>query len=151
MIESVRSYLAIFSAPPEAEAERLRALATALATLDYVYHSAAEVPFVEFDDPPPRSGYKATCAIVARAFPKFGFYAVVTLDPDPDAKVMVGDAIDDLADIALELEEVEWLWDNRGPQEAAWQFQFGYRSHWGTHLHDVQRYVHRHYLKSHNL
>lgn len=55
---------------------------------------------------------------------------------------MTGDAIDDLADIAGELQEVAWLWRNAGPDPALWQFHLLYRGHWGQHLHGLRLYFH---------
>ena len=149
MIDAIRAYFAVIDSPPEDETARLRALGTALDQLANAYATAVETPFVDGEDPPDQHDYEAMCERVRQAFPKFGYYAVVTPTPDPDAEVMMGDATDDLADIALDLKPILWLWNQGRQGEAAWYFQLTYRQHWGTHLHDLRRYVHRCYL--HNL
>lgn len=54
---------------------------------------------------------------------------------------MVGDAIDDLSDITLEMNEVIWLAENAGEAVA----QQAYRSlyfHWGRHARDLAMLLH---------
>ena len=146
MIAAVRAYFQVIETPPADEIARLRALGVVLDQLSNAYAAAPEAPFVDGNDPPERHDYKAMCDRVRQAFPKFGYYAVVDPVPDPDAEVTMGDAIDDMADIALDLQQVLWLWDHARQDEAVWLFQFGYRSHWGAHLHELRRYVHQCYL-----
>jgi hypothetical protein len=148
MIDAIHTYSAVIDAPHEDEVAQLRALGAALDRLAIAYAETAEAPFVDGDDPPDHSAYEAMCARVRRAFPKFGYYALVDPTPDPNAEVAMGDAVDDLADIALDLEPIVWLWGQGRHGEAAWYFQLTYRQHWGTHLHDLRRYVHRCYLES---
>jgi hypothetical protein len=77
---------------------------------------------------------------MAARFPDFGFYSVA--DPgDLPGEVLVGDAIDDLCDIARDLREVRWLADHGHEADAIFAFRFGYQSHWGQHLHDLRRYL----------
>ena len=123
-------------------------LGTALDQLSSAYAAVVETPFFDGEDALDHHDYEATCERVRQAFPKFGFYAVVAPAPDPEAEVMMGDAIDDLADIASDLEPIAWLWD-QGRQAKPLGISNPYRQHWGTHLHDLRRYVHRCYL--HNL
>jgi hypothetical protein len=146
MIDAIRAYFAVIDSPSEDATARLRSLGMALDQLSSAYAVAAETPFVDGEDPPDQDNYEAMCERVRRAFPKFGYYAVVGPTPDPEAKVTMGDAIDDLADIALDLEPIVWLWDQDRQGEAAWHFQLTYRQHWGTHLHDLRGYVHQCYL-----
>jgi hypothetical protein len=148
MIDAIRAYFAVIDAPSADKTERLRALGAALDQLSYAYAAAAETPFVDGEDPPYRYDHEAMRDRVRGAFPTFGYYAVVDPVPDPQAEVTMGDAIDDLADIALDLEPIVWLWDQDRQGEAAWYFQLTYRQHWGTHLHDLRRYVHQCYLHS---
>ena len=56
-------------------------------------------------------------------------------------EVTAGDALDDLADIAVDLQEVL----DRAKvsiDEAVWEFRFGFAAHWGTHLRWLQVYLH---------
>ena len=148
MIDAIRAYFAVIDTPPQDVTARLRALGAALDRLAVAYSETANARFVDGDDPPDRQAYEAMRERVSRAFPKFGYYAVVAPTPDPEAEIGMGDAVDDLADIAADLEPIVWLWDQGRHDEAAWHFQLSYRQHWGTHLHDLRRYVHHCYLAS---
>jgi hypothetical protein len=58
-----------------------------------------------------------------------------------EAALGVADAIDDLADVARDLEEVQRRWKDC-PEDALWHFAFLYRAHWGGHLRSLQVYLH---------
>jgi hypothetical protein len=59
-----------------------------------------------------------------------------------DEKGMVGDAIDDLADIAADLEEVVWA------DDAHWHYKFLFEVHWGMHLRELALYLHANALRA---
>jgi hypothetical protein len=153
MIEAVRAYLDLLQEDATSN-DRLRALARVLDQLAMAYHQVADgVPAGEYPNVYRRGDYAAMRKLVARAFPDFGFYPSVSSGDDVRAEgvlttVAVGDAVDDLTDIALEMQEVAWRWENTGVDDAAWHFQFGYGSHWGRHLHDVRNYVHARLFES---
>jgi len=88
----------------------------------------------------PRREYPEVRATVAQRFPSFGLYRSGGTDLDEES--LVGDAIDDLSDILIDLSEVAWLWNNVGELEARWQFHFGFVRHWGSHLRSLQWYLH---------
>jgi hypothetical protein len=142
LIDAVRAYLALLRAPPDTEIEALRALARARDQLSCAYHDTSPVDVDDSNDPPELATYEDMRITAARAFPGFGFYAVARPGDVPPSEGSTADAIDDLADIALELLRVEWRWINNGPADANWEFCWGYRSHWGRHLHDLRGYVH---------
>jgi len=143
MIEAIRDYLALLEAPREAEDDRLQALAEVLDRLAFAYHRTPETSVEDAADPPEAAPYRQRREAAVRAFPNFGFYTgMKALDRHPPPEESVGDAIDDLAELAIELQQIRWRWENNGPEDAAWHFRFGYRSHWGRHLHDLRRYVH---------
>lgn len=148
MIDAIRAYFSVIDAPPQDDAARLRALGAALDRLAVAYWETAEAPFVDGDDPLDHHDYKAMRERVSRAFPEFGYYSVVSPTLEAKEEVMTGDAVDDLTDIASDLGPILWLLDQARPGEAAWLFQLSYRQHWGTHLHDLRRYVHQRYLAS---
>lgn len=58
-------------------------------------------------------------------------------EADEDADPVLGDASDDLADIWRDLKRGVLAWEARDYREAAWQWSFTFRSHWGTHAVDV--------------
>ena len=128
--------------------EREANLLLALDRLALSYHFA-NFKFDEKDYPePPHRTYQAMREVVSATFPNLGYYNVAA---DISEKIVesltnVGDAIDDICDIAGELENVLWCWDNTTVDNALWHFRFGYESHWGKHLRDLQLYL---YAKEH--
>ena len=101
--------------------------------------------FDEGDYPdPPGKNYDKVREIVNQRFPGFGFYNVV-LDVAENltkTKMVVGDAIDDLTDIVIELYNVIWCWENTSEADALWRFETMYKIHWGEHLRKLQLYIH---------
>ena len=55
---------------------------------------------------------------------------------------MTGDAIDDLADIAGDLEEVLRRFEHSGKNAGDWYFRMLFEIHWGRHLRELQLYLH---------
>lgn len=141
MIDAVRRYLEILRQPPETATEAWQALAEALDRLACAHHDIDYAFDEDARDPPELATYDKMRTMAAAAFPDFGFYAVVRPGAGVDAHALLGDAIDDLADIALEMMEVEWRWLNNGPSDAAWYIHTSY-GHWARHLIDLRSYVH---------
>ncbi len=56
--------------------------------------------------------------------------------------MLVGDAIDDLVDIVLDLQSSVWLFDNGHINDAHWHFRFSYEHHWGEHLQGLRLHLH---------
>ena len=137
-----RAYLNLLrSAPPDARERQLQ-LAATLDRLCAAYNETQDVePDSEVDAP--RADPKQFGEQAASSFPELGFYP----DVDPlkgfDQEMGQGWGLDDLLDIALDLTEVLWLIDHRHSNEAIWQFRWGYENHWGHHLHDLRRYLHK--------
>lgn len=81
--------------------------------------------------------------LVASRFPNYGYYNVaenVTEDVG-EGKTDVGDAIDDIADIAGDLYETKWRWENNSPDDGLWFFRNNFQFHWNEHLRDLQIYL----------
>ena len=76
------------------------------------------------------------------AFPDLGWYALVDPEDGEDQKIVMSFAVGDLAEIASDLLLVLWLFDNGSHNDAVWAFRFGYRTHWGRHLHEIRTYMH---------
>ncbi|MGH6941648.1 DUF5063 domain-containing protein [Hypericibacter sp.] len=143
MIVAVRTYLNLVEAPPTSSEARLSALAEALDRLAFAYHHIAET---ELHYEVPDRHHNDAGAIhraMGRQFPELGFYAVAG-SKEIGALSTTGDAIDDLVDIADELQQVLWLWDNKSSQSASNQFRAGYRFHWGRHLQNLRGHLHAH-------
>ena len=120
-------------------------LARALDELAMAYHETPEGGPADDDDDYPHASlddYKRRYAQLASRFPNHGYYAVTDPNETVPQESLVGDAIDDLADIARELQEVLWRLDRFGADDAHWHFKLGYRTHWGLHLRELSHYLH---------
>lgn len=148
VIVPIREFLALFDQPPETRAERIRKLAETLDKLACAYHQLPDEETAYSAEAPELTSYNDMREIASRVFQDFWFYAVVPPEPNPNVPIGMGDAIDDLADIARELKQVEWLWENSDRQEAERHFRLGYQIHWGRHLHDLRSYVHAQQFES---
>ena len=121
-----------------------------LAELDLLLVSAHIEEF-EYDNndypDPPEMDLAALREKICIQFPQLGFYC--TADGEPEsidkAQVVVGDAIDDLVDIIYELKDVQWYLENTSLNNALWNFQFSYRSHWGLHARELQLHLHKYW------
>jgi Domain of unknown function (DUF5063) len=123
----------------EAE-ERLPALLDRLA----LAQAYASFTFDETDYPDsPRRNYDELRALISRRFPNYGYYNVaenITTEIG-NAGTLVGDAIDDLADIAGDLYKVEWCWSNTSEADALFHFEYDFKYHWRQHLRGLQLYL----------
>ena len=137
--DTLRSFLELVEGPPEPVAESAQELALLLDRLALATHAPVPSdPATDLEAPDRKAGELR--AAIAPRFPHFGLYRAAGTEPEDE--LLVGDAIDDLTDIALELGRVAWLWDHAGESAALWQFHFTFRSHWGAHLRGLQWYVH---------
>ena len=142
MIEAIKRYLDVFENASGSEAERLRTLAAALDNLLIAYHHASDAVFDEQDFPdPPKLEHSKLRSIAERQFSEVGYYANAWPVELSKAEVVTCDAIDDLADIANDLSEVLWRWENTSKADAVWNFRFGFESHWGRHLLNLRSYI----------
>jgi hypothetical protein len=144
MIKSIDALFSVLRSRELTEAERLAQLARALDELAHHYTAGAEMTADELAWPPPPTevSYDDLRSTVVVSFPSFGMYRNSTPDEDFEQESTVGDAVDDLADIVGELHEVAWRWQNTSERDAERHFRFGFESHWGRHLRDLQSYVH---------
>jgi hypothetical protein len=81
--------------------------------------------------------------IFGRRFPNLGYYNIPSTISVKigEAEIHTGDALDDLADIATELSEFIWRWQNNSENNALWHFRLSYEIHWGSHLRSLQMYL----------
>ena len=118
-------------------------LAMALDKLLMAYHEARDGAPAEGYMEPPQVSFSERYASLSSRFPNLGVYAVV--DPTQiniEQSITAGDAIDDLADIVQDLEEVIWRFENVGSDDGLWHFKSLYRMHWGRHLRELSLYLH---------
>jgi hypothetical protein len=138
MIAAIHSFLDAARGPAAPE---ITALSKALDSLAAAYHMTPAGAASDSDVDPPEADYNEVRSRIAPRFPMLGLYAV----SDPltlTGERMVGDAIDDIADIALVLTETLWRWDNLGFDDAYWHFRSTYQIHWGRHLHELRSCLH---------
>ena len=123
--------------------EREDQLSIALDRLALASHFA-EWTFDETDYPDaPCRKYETMRELVSPIFPECGYYNVVLniTEQIGEGSPAVGDAIDDICDIAGDLEEVLWRWRRNSVDDALWYFNESYRYHWGQHLRELQLYL----------
>ena len=115
-------------------------LSKALDRLAMAYHDAPGGEAAETEDEPPKADYTQIYQALGQRFPDLGLYG--STDPLAlDGDLTIGDAIDDLADIVVDLREVVWRFDVLGAQDAYWYLNLMH-FHWGAHLRELARYLH---------
>lgn len=141
-IAAARHFLrALRQGPPPSDTE----LAQALDELAVAYHQAPEGDPADDESDPPGAeyaDYKERYASLRERFSGLGLYAVADPTEPVNEEPLVGDAIDDLADIEGDLQNVLWRFENLGPNDAHWHFRFLYQIHWGRHLRELSQYLH---------
>jgi hypothetical protein len=89
-----------------------------LAALDGLASTHHDLPQAEaataLREPPELSEYHERYSTMGRRFPDLGLYACVDTLKPYEAEMGVGDAIDDLVDIAAEMHAILWYLDNAG-------------------------------------
>lgn len=125
---------------PEENEEKLNFLLDKLALAQ---HFATYV----FDDKDyadaPRRDYGELRKLVRAQFPNYGHYNLVkdVTKEIGNTEAIVGDAIDDIVDIAKDLAEVKWRWENNSPDDALWSLKQDFLFHWNEHLRELQIYL----------
>ena len=91
----------------------------------------------------PNFDYKDTRKIVESNFPNLGWYNTVLESNDlyKENNLGIGDAIDDLTDIIIDMLKVKWYFENTNVKEALWYFELFMRSHSEQHLVDLLKYL----------
>jgi hypothetical protein len=145
---AIENYLAVLASDEGKETDRIQKLILSLDELAMVSHTQLDYTFDEHDYPdPPERDYAAFRASVGKLFPSLGFYNVALDISDKIAQtsLAVGDAIDDIVDIAGDLNEVLWRLNNTSENDALFHFHLYFRSHWGRHLRNLQLCLHDFY------
>ncbi|MCE2029173.1 DUF5063 domain-containing protein [Sessilibacter corallicola] len=111
-----------------------------------VYCAKFEFDPEDYNDPP-TANYSDTRKTINSKFPELGLYhsAQYTDDLECTGELLLGDAVDDLADIVGDLLEIEWYFENTSDANALWHLEMSYRGHWGNHLRELQLYLYRHH------
>ena len=76
-------------------------------------------------------------------FPNFGYYKIAKEIENiySETEYFVGDAIDDLADIIIDLQEIKWHAENNSEDDAKWFFKFIFENHTKQHLIALLNYL----------
>lgn len=142
MKQVVEKYLDLVLGDHESENEKLRALRLVLNELETAVLQLPAPKFPDIESDPPYR-YKEFYSRIVKSFPNFGFYPIVDpLEPIEQMPVM-GDAIDDAADIANDLAKAIWRWENTNAEDALWNLVNDYEIHWGRHLNDLRWYLYQ--------
>ena len=94
----------------------------------------------------PRREHKEMMNLVGTRFPSCRGDYYTVLNPVNNVGVDkpeygIGWTADDLADIAHDLSETKWRWENNSPEDGLWFFTFSFESHWAEHLRNFQIYL----------
>lgn len=137
-IAAARQFLALLwnGEPPTDET-----LLAALDRLVAAYHETPDAAPSEADMEAPRQDGASLYREVAQRFPDYGLYPVANPVAAPEDAAMMGDAIDDLSDLTLDMREVLWLADHIGLDDAHWSFRLCF-FHWGRHARELSLYLH---------
>lgn len=137
-VEAARHFLSVVW---DRDGSSDEALLAALDRLLAVYHDTPNAGPSETKVEAPRSDGPALYQEVAGRFPDYGLYPVSDPTASPEDAAMMGDAIDDIADLTLDMREVVWLADHVGADDAHWSFRLHY-FHWGRHARELSLYLH---------
>lgn len=140
--EAIDHFLNLIKIPNPNTTEGLSFLEFSLDYLAYVRHFVVD-NFVDGYPAPPTQDYAHFRQLAAAQFPQLGFYTLPQPSDDrsPTTTSYIGDALDDLADIACDLAKVQWCWEHTCAEDALWYFLFSYEVHWGQHLRNLQWYL----------
>jgi hypothetical protein len=116
-------------------------LLSALDRLVEAYHHTPDAGPSDTDVEAPRQAGPTLHQQAAARFPDYGLYPVSDPNASPEDAAMMGDAIDDLADLTLDMREVVWLAEHVGLDDAHWSFRLHY-FHWGRHARELALYLH---------
>ena len=137
-LEAARHFLRLVW---EGDAPADEALLAALDRLIAAYHDTPNANPSDDDQDPPREDGASLHRQLAERFPTYGFYPVSDPADPPNSAALVGDAIDDLADLTLDMREAVWLADHASVDDAHWSYRLHF-PHWGRHARELSLYIH---------
>ena len=114
-----------------------------LAALDRLVAAYHLTPIGDVSDPDvdaPRQDSASLYAEVAARFPDYGSYPVADPAKSLDDALMVADAIDDLADLTLDMREAVWFAEHVSLDDAHFAFRLHF-FHWGQHARELSLYL----------
>jgi hypothetical protein len=139
---AVLEYLDLIEIGKSNAEENLQTLEMVLDKLALAYYYAdSQLDEADYADAPKNE--KKWRILAGKRFPDFGYYKVpcYVIEQLAESELMIGDAIDDLADIAADLQDVAWHWKHTSINNALWHFRFGFKAHWDDHLRYLQFFI----------
>lgn len=112
------------------------ALLSALDRLVAAYHETPHGDATDAEIDAPRQDGPSLYKQVAERFPAYGYYPVADPTKSLDDALMTADAIDDLADLTLDMREVLWFAENVSIDDAHFAFRL-HHFHWGQHAREL--------------
>ena len=136
-IEAAKHFLSIVWEVDKPDDEKLLA---ALDSLIAVYHVTPDGDVSDSEMDAPRQDGASLYAEVAERFPDYGTYPVADPVKSLDDALMVADAIDDLADLTLDMRETVWFAEHISLDDAHFAFRLHF-FHWGQHARELSLYL----------
>jgi len=124
----------------DGEAPTDEALLAALDRLVAAYHDTPLGDVTDVDVDAPREEGPSIYRKTAARFPEYGYYPVADPTKTIEEPLMLGDAIDDLADLTLDMREVVWFAEHVGIADAHFSFRLQF-FHWGQHARELSLYL----------
>jgi hypothetical protein len=137
-IEAARHFLAVVW---DGETPTDEALLAALDRLVAAYHETPDANPSDKDVEAPRQDGTSLAKEVGARFPDYGLYPMADPTKPLEGAAMMGDAVDDLADLTLEMREVMWIAEHVGVENAHSDFRLFFFD-WGRHARELSLYLH---------
>jgi Domain of unknown function (DUF5063) len=140
---AIENYLTVISSTTGDEDHRIKNLIASLDELALLANKIEYTSMIKDYPEPPEKNYSVFREQVTKVFPSLGYYNVA-LDISEhilQSSLSVGDAIDDIVDIAGDLAEILWRFNNTSEDDALFHLDFTFRTHWGMHLRSLQLYL----------
>ena len=76
-------------------------------------------------------------------FPNFGYYKIPNeiAEIENESENLIGDSVDDLSDIILDLQEIKWRAKNTSENDSKWFFKLIFESHTKNHIINLLNYL----------
>ncbi|HXI86833.1 MAG TPA: DUF5063 domain-containing protein [Parvularculaceae bacterium] len=139
--DQIRIYNALIEAENTGTLTSLKALNQSLSRLIEMGEALPDA-YSETDIEPPDIDSNALRKNLGKRFPTFGWYNPDDLEDEEliASDATIGDAIDDLADIYVDLRRVLFSVDRGDPANGLWYAKIMF-FHWGEHAQELKSYV----------